>query len=125
MPVLCTLYKRFVRIILGEKTQQRSACFKVYVSSNDFTLNDTHTALRYSCRECFCQLEKAIKFVDFLNPLIISFRKSVRMSPNISLAARSTDIVDDGAQYTDETNTTPLEDPAAKESTSNSDTEQG
>ena len=47
------------------------------------------------------------------------------MSPNISLAARSTDIVDDGAQYTDETNTTPLEDPAAEESTSNSDTEQG
>ena len=88
-------------------------------------LNDTHTALRYSCRECFCQLEKTVKFVDFLNPLIASFRKAVGMSPNISLAARSTDIVEDGIQCTDETNSIPLDDPAAEKSSSSSDTEQG
>ena len=47
------------------------------------------------------------------------------MSPNISLAARSTDILDDGTQCADETNSVPLDDPAAEKSSSSSDTEQG
>lgn len=89
-------------------------------------LDDTasNTTSKYVCRDCFRQLEKAVRSVNFLNPLIVAVRKSFGMPHNVSLAARSAEIVDTGRQSTCKASSTPLRE--SEESTNgSSDTEQG
>jgi len=87
-------------------------------------VDDTHSSSKYFCRDCFRQLERAIKSVDFVTPLIVVIRKAVGMPHNIALAARDADMKDAGTQYDEESCSVPLGKSDSEESTSSSDTEQ-